>query len=68
MNSVGLTQVFSHGQSLAPESSACILCLRCLKATDPNSITAFSLNQEPALTAHDTMADKLVQPYFTRYL
>jgi hypothetical protein len=54
MNSVGLTQVFSHEQGLAPESIACILCLRYLKATDSHSITAFSLNQEPALTAHDT--------------
>ena len=67
MNPVGLTQVFSHEQGLTPESFACILCLRYLKATDSHSITAFSLNQEPALTAHDTMAGKLVQPYFTRY-
>ena len=62
MNPVGLTQVFPHEQGLTPESIACILCLRYLKATESHSITAFSLNQEPALTGHDTMTDKLVQP------
>ena len=63
MKSVGLTQVFYHEQGLALESIACILCLRYLKATGKHSITAFSLNQEPALTGHGTMAGTLVQPF-----
>ncbi len=61
MNSAGLTQHSSNEQGLAPESIACILCLRYLKATVSHSITAFSLNQEPALTGHDRMTDNVVQ-------
>ena len=67
MNSAGLTQYFSNEQGSASESIACILCLRYLKATDSHSITAFSLNQEPALTGHDRMTGKLVQPSLPRY-
>ncbi|MGB1667776.1 MAG: hypothetical protein ACPHDP_08890, partial [Pseudohongiellaceae bacterium] len=60
MNSAGLTQHFSNDQGLAPESIACILCLRYLKATVSHSITAFSLNQELALPGHDRMTGNLV--------
>ena len=67
MNSVGLTQYFSNEQGSASESITCILCLRYLKATISHSITAFSLNQEPALTGYDRMTGKLVQPTLTRY-
>ena len=61
MSSAGLTQHFSTEKGLALESIACILCLRYLKATMSNSITAFSLNQEPALTGYDRMTGNLVQ-------
>ena len=61
MSSTGLTQHFSNEQGLALESIACILCLRFLKATVSHSITAFSLNQEPALTGHDRMRGNLMQ-------
>ena len=67
MKSAGLTQHLSDEQGSVPEFIACILCLRDLKATVSHSITAFSLNQEPALTGHDRMTDNVGTAPSNRY-
>ena len=67
MKSAGLTQHLSDEQGSVPKSIACILCLRDLKATVSHSITAFSLNQEPALTGHDSLTDNVDTALFNRY-
>ena len=41
MITAGPTQQFASELGLAVDSYACVLCLRSLKATSPNSITAF---------------------------